>query len=518
MGYSTVAQLSTSKLLKLASYLPPQDFDRFMFYLEDAMIELSSTCRLLNEKIKSISILWQHYYCRHFLTGPYKAKEWDFVYCCARDRFSANDVPIESAKLLDRLDWYDVYRRRIITEHNWRHGYSRTIDISRFDIAYNNLATSWNLNGTAILFPIAFNGSDSDEDEKEYNDYDYGNEEDQRIAIIESGVFAPDMQDNKSSAIPGIHSDPLLSIIDVDNSYSRPKAMLSDRFFISSYVSASSTIVNVYARKSYKLWYTINLPYNSCCVAVSGQWLLVLSNNEPLNKATRLLVYDLENNQKQVKVLDNALHHACIYDATCHSAVIYTAKILNRNNGVIEWTLYQFSNNTSIQQLHRGQFKLNTLINYINILSNEFSYITIDANYGKARLRLCHTVLLNKNKKVQLDQVQKVSSNVMAIKSRYESEYLLYSQVLEEREGELVHSNKLDWSDIIEYRHIIGSCFVIKQRQTINPQYLLVDMSNGEIIRQMDEICQCRMPDFLSVNSLFSYCRTESKIISYGAL
>ncbi|KAI9594255.1 hypothetical protein BDF19DRAFT_423677 [Syncephalis fuscata] len=101
--------------------------------------------------------------------------------------------------------------------------------------------------------------------------------------------------------------------------------MLSDRFFVvlDSFVVPSE--FQVYALGDYKL--------------------------RESNSNSRLLVWDLENNQHYMQELDGHWDTSCIHSATCDYTTVYTVKITDEDHGVVEWALYQFSHNRPNRKL-----------------------------------------------------------------------------------------------------------------------------------------------------------------------
>jgi hypothetical protein len=71
-------------------------------------------------------LLWKRLYKQEFLSDIHYDKEIDFLLWCVRTDPNNIDIPTRRSDLLERIDWYNSFRRRVITENNWRHGYSNT--------------------------------------------------------------------------------------------------------------------------------------------------------------------------------------------------------------------------------------------------------------------------------------------------------------------------------------------------------------------------------------------------------
>ncbi|KAI9592649.1 hypothetical protein BDF19DRAFT_425265 [Syncephalis fuscata] len=109
--------------MKLLAVMDRLDLNRFatiIMYSGGAGVRLATSSRFLRSRLYCNKELWKRVYFQSFLNGYHRIKEWDFVYCCARNYFDINSIPMESDALLCDVDWYDVYRQRIITEQNWR--------------------------------------------------------------------------------------------------------------------------------------------------------------------------------------------------------------------------------------------------------------------------------------------------------------------------------------------------------------------------------------------------------------
>ncbi|KAI8058002.1 hypothetical protein BDF22DRAFT_730749 [Syncephalis plumigaleata] len=55
--------------------------------------------------------------------------EWEFVFWCFRTDPNTISIPARRSDVVNNVDWYNTYRRRIATENNWRHGYSNTTEM-----------------------------------------------------------------------------------------------------------------------------------------------------------------------------------------------------------------------------------------------------------------------------------------------------------------------------------------------------------------------------------------------------
>jgi hypothetical protein len=94
-----------------------------------------------------------------------------------------------------------------------------------------------------------------------------------------------------------------------------------------------------------------------------------------------------------------------------------------------------------------------------------------------------HTITLAKDKSVITSRIQRISSQ--AVSTIYMS--LEYHQFLIEINEELVLTNKIDWSMIVQVHHAIGDLYIVYRRQSDGIRVYLEDMPNGTVIRELDE-------------------------------
>jgi hypothetical protein len=115
----------TSMLVTTLQMLPAHEVRCFIKYLERyTIVRLSACCCLLRSTLCSDNFLWRQFYHTEFITGLYTVKELEFVRWCGRTGSSA-----DSSDILNTLNWYDVCRRRVCTQHNWRYGNTKRITL-----------------------------------------------------------------------------------------------------------------------------------------------------------------------------------------------------------------------------------------------------------------------------------------------------------------------------------------------------------------------------------------------------
>jgi hypothetical protein len=118
----------------------PFDNQSYIFGLlsHTNILILSICCRILRKAIRNYNILWKKVYEHKFLSDGQYDIEYEFIFRCARTKSKRPNVPVRRMDLLKNIDWH-IYRRRIITENNWRNGYSNTTYIELELDQYINL-------------------------------------------------------------------------------------------------------------------------------------------------------------------------------------------------------------------------------------------------------------------------------------------------------------------------------------------------------------------------------------------
>ncbi|KAI8055804.1 hypothetical protein BDF22DRAFT_774056 [Syncephalis plumigaleata] len=128
---------SSCRLLVCLSSLPFHDQRVFRSLLgHTQFLRLSTCCRSLRSSIRHDQILWHELYHRDFLSGAYYVKEMDFVLWCIR--MDGNDPCTSDNRVdqLEKVDWYNTYRRRVSTENNWRFGRCKTTHIDTKSVEF----------------------------------------------------------------------------------------------------------------------------------------------------------------------------------------------------------------------------------------------------------------------------------------------------------------------------------------------------------------------------------------------
>jgi hypothetical protein len=85
------------------------------------ILRLSACYHFLRKTIFNDNLFWKALYKDKFLSGAQYVEEYDFVLWCVRTNPKApNKLLVRKMKMLENLDWYNIYCRRVIMENNWR--------------------------------------------------------------------------------------------------------------------------------------------------------------------------------------------------------------------------------------------------------------------------------------------------------------------------------------------------------------------------------------------------------------
>jgi hypothetical protein len=72
---------------------------------------------------------------------------------------------------------------------------------------------------------------------------------------------------------------------------------------------------------------------------------------------TNITVVDLDHTSQCIGSIDEIWNVVCFHEVNDISAIVYTAGITNDNGSVcLYWTLYEFTNTTSVKELRSGWF------------------------------------------------------------------------------------------------------------------------------------------------------------------
>ncbi|KAI9596950.1 hypothetical protein BDF19DRAFT_437291 [Syncephalis fuscata] len=497
MASSTTKQYATSRLLAVVYQLPPTKLTQLILHVGfTATIQLSLSCRTLKEKIQGDVILWQCLYQDRFLNGLRRVKEWDFVYWCARDQFLADNMPIESTALLEKLDWYDVYRRRITTEQNWRSGHSKRIVFSYpCGWKYKRISLK-QLSANAVLLSNLYKGND---DESGHNSIVENNDDLSNNAMpkkvksrfqvnilgttpIPLVINQNDIKDTaESEMIPTIKSIDFYDKLR-DGSYG-----LTDRFAIVISTELDAKLMRVYTRNDFKLRYTSELPSDFVLEAVNGQWAVFSRKDWVKRKTLQVIAYDLEKNKQYVNEFKKTMSAICIYEATRSYVTIY-AMFNDDYNCKLQWSLHRVSQDGLMQKLQQGEYEIGYRSNRVFTTTSEFSHIKVSTNpQGYDIFPHLHTLSLTKKDEIELDEMHGIPLSV----EEKEMRGVIYSELLKKKDSDhevLVFNNGFDWSSVVKYQHIIGNLFFVFQKNNENLDQLLVDMSCGKVIRKIDAV------------------------------
>ncbi|KAI8056100.1 hypothetical protein BDF22DRAFT_774341 [Syncephalis plumigaleata] len=318
---------SSCRLLVCLNSLPFHDqrvFRSLLGHIE--LLRLSACCRSLRSSIRNDTVLWQALYHRDFLSGDYYTKEMEFVLWCIRTDVNIPCTSDKRADLLENVDWYNTYRRRVSTENNWRYGRCKTTHIDMIpDKDEVRYITEITLSTSPNVLSL---------DSSTNNRYDYAT------------------CDHYIAASP------------------RPIE------------SGTNYNVKILSRKHGGVFTTFSVPAQYEVKAIEGKWVLLV--NKSLMPPKNVRIY---NSIMCPGNIDDIWDATCFYKTTNNTAIVYTARIVTDDDvDRIEWALYRFSTNNPVVQLRSGWFQLRETMStdwLIPVASSGQSHIPHQQKYGQ---------------------------------------------------------------------------------------------------------------------------------------
>jgi hypothetical protein len=344
---ATVVANSDNKLVILLNILPFQDMVRFFVHLNVlGAVQLQGCCRLLRNKIATDNSFWRQLYRAKFLSGPYIKKEWDFVFWCSRTGFSANIASSTSTSgILNALNWYDTYRRRVCTERNWRNGHS---EYTVIPLSCPDDFKAWDRFGACATGVLL--------------EYRACNRHSLRTfaAVEPTGHHA--MTHSFNSDTRHMSQPSALVEFKLSGKYTKigyMETQMNDRFVVVLIEHPDNNIktMEIRNRGTLELRLSRQIPYLSELKAISGRWaLLIYTYWLDVSLEGRYVVWDLESGTAcpgHIEVQES--RDWCIHKVDEKYATVYTTMRKIDVNNAHEWALYQFSLDGPVKQLKRGR-------------------------------------------------------------------------------------------------------------------------------------------------------------------
>jgi hypothetical protein len=278
---------STSNLLYkplvILTALPPDDKSSIYDAIgHKELVGLSACCRTLRVFILSDKQLWRVLYVKKFLSGAQYNREYEFILWCIRTNQESPTSPTRRMDILKNVDWYDVCRRRITTESNWRNDYS--------NIAYVDLKPS----GKTRKHPSDFNVECimatgviikrvSRSNNSEFTHYYNLNLQ-----------AHPDLkQHHDVTSCFRLHASPNMTLLNKgDNTDEYNSITMGDHYIVAKHktdVENDEETLSIFTRGHGDRLATINIPKDNHIYEVNGRWAL-------LDRSIRTKHYEEEKN------------------------------------------------------------------------------------------------------------------------------------------------------------------------------------------------------------------------------
>jgi hypothetical protein len=468
-------------------------------------------------------LLWKQIYYYHFLTGLNAAKEFNFLYWCARNSLARVDPSVKSTDLLASIDWYTTYRRRICTESNWRRGRAKCTTISLPS------CTKWqnwiiiNQCATAILLKHSFvNGGGG---------ANGGNNSSPSIvAGLEStpystGIAQPiDVRNGPST----ISFEPvLIQLGSASRGLTIPfvTTMMSDLFILTiSHRPRIHKEIKVWYRQTYEFKLSRLFSFEHRLKVVGGKWAVLLNKVYTSDDTSydQVIVWDIEEDVQHMEDSKHIWDSACILQSSSSAVTVYTVNKDTEHPELITWALYRFSMHEPPRQLARKCFTTELdFRGYIVPFPLDASRVLLEDNdtLGDRRL-LIHNVWSDTPSNLELDVVEIPEEHVATALLSQGSEANPNDRLLVEQHQQLTYNENIRWSNAIECQHIIGDLCVIYEKQNDDSILIaLVDNRTGEFLRYINKYSSIYYNAFLMTSAItIDNDKGELYIANYGVL
>ncbi|RKP24825.1 hypothetical protein SYNPS1DRAFT_29425 [Syncephalis pseudoplumigaleata] len=370
----------------LLATLPYYERDYLLSLLgHTGLMRLSACCRSWRSIICDDTALWKGQYKRAFLSGAYRDKEWEFVLWCLRTDAGDGSAPIRRADLLGKdIDWYNVYRRRVTTENNWRHDRASTIEMDAVierdqhmaDYRYSVHSTS--ATGAVVSLQHASNATQC----PRYYSLEFssqpscthaaGANEEHSLFAAPNATLLDDISDVERQKFRSIT---------VGDHYMFARHGLDDEL---------QHTITIRARGHNSMLDTISIAGECVISGVSGKWALATRRLDDQYEDDVYIgkIIDLERAIKHTPSFGGLWNAACIYEADDDSVVVYTARMEDGEKAHrLDWVLHRLSGDDgALEQFRTGWLYLPDLgyteLNDAHAMSNAQVVITIEDTNG----------------------------------------------------------------------------------------------------------------------------------------
>ncbi|KAI8055496.1 hypothetical protein BDF22DRAFT_774948 [Syncephalis plumigaleata] len=325
---------SSCRLLDCMNTLPFQDqrvFRSLLGHIE--LVRLSACCRSLSS-IRDDPILWQQLYHSDFLSGAYYVKEMEFVLWCVRTDVNNPCTSDKRADLLENVDWYNTYRRRVSTENNWRYGRYNT---TRIDMEADEDGVRYreDVNDNRVFITRQ---ARSDETSGHNYTLEYLPHPNLRASnnIMYNSTFSTSPNVLFLSSNNGERHTYFFSDYYIAQSHKIPKNNTSHGIMLRS-------------RKQNSAVNTFSAPMAHQVESIQEKWMLLIAKSPGL--LGKSYIPRINNSIMCPGSIDDTWDATCFYKTTNDTATLYTARLVKDDTDRIEWALYQFSSNNPVVQL-----------------------------------------------------------------------------------------------------------------------------------------------------------------------
>ncbi|KAI8052526.1 hypothetical protein BDF22DRAFT_524035 [Syncephalis plumigaleata] len=475
---------SSCRLLDCLNCLPFHDqcvFRSLLGHIE--LVRLSACCRSLTSSIRNDKVLWQQLYHSDFLSGPYYAKEMDFVLWCVRTDVNNPCTSDKRADLLENVDWYNTYRRRASTENNWRFGRCKTTHIDTEQDKDGDCYRTGGCNNLVIIQQNCPDGTQS------------------HTYILQHLPHSNLISSNNIVYNSTLSISPNAILLDIGNEI-KYFYVTGDHYIAVAPRGISNKPkynVKILTRRHGDVFTTFDVPVQYQVKTIKGKWVSLehISHalvNDSLSCKINAMVFDIDNSIMCPGSIDGIWDATHFYKTTNNTAIVYTARLVEVKDDVdrIEWALYQFSSNNPVVQLRNGWFHLPEKIRYtwLKVHNSYDSYIIIRlCDNSNDSLYIMHSVASSGQSHTPRNCYTMTARHIPTPLLRAGCKHLTLSFRSTEVWADLSYNEDqvLQMPGATLIRHVIGYLYIFityDRNDTISQ--LLIDINTKEIIRTLE--------------------------------
>ncbi|KAI8057834.1 hypothetical protein BDF22DRAFT_662531 [Syncephalis plumigaleata] len=439
------------------------------------MIQLSTCCPLLGNITRNENTEWKSLYEHDFLSGVHQKKEWEFVFWCVRtDPNTANTMSTMSRNdIIKSIDWRDIYRRRVETENNWRHGYSISTPIDlewctkygeKRDLGIHHTSA------TGIVLGM----------------HRYSTQAGKYLHSVECSAYS-DLEHltHKTEEHPSRMSPRSIPLENKSNEHN-PLGVhhMNERYIIAvkDYIELNrNKIITImpYGSEDESTQTSIEVPYGTYIKAIDGQWALLYHEYPKDNDYLEIL--NMENLVRQPVSIQGGWKFACFYKTDDKSAIVYTTRLKENDETCLEWALHRFTTTSKVKQIRNGWFRLPDAERKNPSYAYTLDESRVVVSFHSWHINTYSYIVMHNNRINLKEKLMPISLFKAGL--RYPgSNTIIYC------DESFSAEETIDLEDVSIYTHVIGSIYCFGTHCHDEGTIYLMDIDKKEKIRELGKM------------------------------